>query len=113
MTAERETEPAHWFLARRFAHATGARRAYEAARDLILADDLAASVFRYTLAGVSFVAAIGEPPLARDSLGKLEQLLRAGEAAEVPPQVLQHLRDRRRRVSVMRIDFFERRSGDL
>lgn len=63
MDKERGPEPTpSWVLARQFRDATQARTAYEQARDLLLSEDLDASVFRITLSGASFVAVIGKDP---------------------------------------------------
>ena len=109
MTKERASEPAGWALARRFSDEEQALRAYEAARDLLLSDDLDASVFRFSLSGVSFVAVLGSRPLERNAAEQVESILSEGHGAELPREVLEHLRERRRAFKGLRIDYLERR----
>jgi hypothetical protein len=109
MMKERAGEPAGWVLTSRFPDEKRALKAYETARDLLLSDDLDASVFRFTLSGVSFVAVLGAPPLKREAVEMVESALSAGERAEVPPGVLEHLRERRRAFKGLRVDYLERR----
>jgi hypothetical protein len=109
MAKERAGEPAGWVLTSRFPDEKQALKAYETARDLLLSDDLDASVFRFTVSGVSFVAVLGNPPLKREAAEKVESALRAGQPAELPPGVLDHLRERRRAFKGLRIDYLERR----
>jgi hypothetical protein len=109
MAGERPTEPAPWLLVRRFADVTEARQAYEQTRDLILVDDLPASVFRFTIAADSFVAALGDSPLTSLAREQLEETLQEGQPAEVPGDVIDQLRSRRRRFNALPIEFLERR----
>ncbi len=57
MSKERPKEPSGWFTARRYSDARNALDAYESARNrLLIQDELDASVLRFTLNGVSYVA---------------------------------------------------------
>lgn len=110
---ERQSEPAvAWILARRFPDPPRARAAYEAARDLLLDEDLDASVFRMTLSGVSFVAVVGIAPPREDATQRMEDALAAGEPAELPEEILQHLRERRHAFKGLPIEYLERRSQE-
>lgn len=113
MTKERASEPVGWILASRFPNEEQSLRAYETARDLLLTDDLDASVFRFTLSGTRFVAVVGAAPLEREAAEKVEHALGDGQAAKLPQDVTDHLRSRRRAFKGLRIDYLERRRGTM
>ncbi len=108
---EREPQPDGWLLARRYSDATKALAAYEAARDLLLMDDLDASVLRVTVNGTSFVTVLGEIALSETTTERLESALTEAPAAELPRDVQQFLRERRRAFKETGFRFMERRSG--
>ena len=112
MTKERLAEPDRWIFASQFPSAEEARRSYEQARDLILADDLAASVFRFTVRDTSYVAVLGDLPLSGVDLRHLAEVLSSGEPTSVPDQISDRLRERRQRFEELRVDFLERRRRD-
>jgi hypothetical protein len=113
MSPERPQEPLGWITARRYADARLARAAYEAARDALLIEhDVDASVLRFTLNGVSHVAILGETPLDQ----REKELVAAafgddGEAVDVPYDITDRLRDRRKEMTGLGFDYVERRSG--
>jgi hypothetical protein len=107
---ERPAEPEDWRLTMEFSTVTDALRAYEEARDLLLKDDLDASVFRFQFKGASFVAIVGETPLAGEDLEHVKEALDAGRPGAVPPAVADHLRERRRRFKATKLEFLERRT---
>jgi hypothetical protein len=110
MDKERQREPAAaWVLARRFPDPPRARAAYEGARDLLLNEDLDASVYHMTLSGVSYVAVVGKDPLRADANQKMTDALAAGEPTELPEEVLQHLRTRRDAFKGLPLEYLERR----
>ncbi len=111
MTKERPSEAEHWIYASKFRNAEEARRCYEQARDLLLIDDLPASTFRFTLKDTSYVAVLGDAPLAGVDFRRVAKVLSAGEPAGVPEAVVEHLRERRRRFDDLQVDFLERRRG--
>lgn len=100
-----------WLLARRYPDAGSALTAYEAARDLLLEDDLDASVLRITLNAVSFVTVLGEAPLENEAAEHLDAALGEGIAAQLPSQVVAQLQERRRAFKGTGFGFMERRSG--
>ena len=112
MTKERSTESDRWIFSSRFPSAEKARHSYEQARDLILADDLAASVFRFTVRDTSYVAVLGDRPLSGADLRHLAEVLTGGEPTSVPDQISDQLRQRRQRFEALRVDFLERRRRD-
>jgi hypothetical protein len=110
MTKERPQEPSGWITARRYTDTRSALRAYESARDLLLIDqNLKASVLRFTLNGVSYVAALGDAPLDARQERLIEYAMDAGEIAELPPFVINGLRARREQVTELGLDYVERR----
>jgi len=111
MTRERLGEPGGWVLTRRYRTVDAALQAYETTRDLIVSEDIDASVFRYTLSGESFLSVLGEEPLSRVATQMIDVAIQAGEHLEIPEVVLDHLRDRRRRFKQLRVDYLERRRG--
>lgn len=113
MTREREPRPTSWAEVRRYAGADEALVTYEAARDLILQDELEASAFRVTVDGVSFVTVLGEQPPPTQSLAKMRELLAQGSEAELPPPVLDELRRRRQAFRTTGAEFMERRTRGL
>lgn len=110
MTKEREPRPTSWAEVRRYGSANAALVAYEAARDLILEDELEASAFRVTVDGVSFVTVLGERTPPAESLVKICELLAQGSDAQLPPPVLDELRRRRRAFRRTGAEFLERRT---
>jgi hypothetical protein len=107
---EREREPQPWLIARRFPDETRARKAWEQARDLLLTEDLDASVLRFTLDGRSHVALLGELPLPLDAGEKMKGVLEQGsEPAVLPAAVEDRLRLRRREFKGLGFDYLERR----
>ena len=113
MTKERSTESDRWIFSSRFPNAEEARRSYEKVRDLILADDLAASVFRFTVRDTSYVAVLGDRPLVGVDFRHLAEVLSSGEPTAIPDQISDQLRERRQRFEELRVDFLERRRRDL
>jgi len=113
MSGERgpERPPDIWLLVRQYPDARTALVSYEAARDLLLDDDLDASVLRVTVNGVSFVTVMGEGPLDSESVGRLDVALGRGIASTLPDEVGDALRRRRRAFKHTGIGFLERRSG--
>ena len=111
MNKERAPEPAGWIATHRFKDAQTAVQAYEAIRDLLLTDDIDASVFRFTLDGVSHVGIVGETSLGDTAAEKIDLALKRGTNADVPPSVVHRLRRRRQDFKGLKIDFLERRSG--
>ena len=97
-------------LTSRFSSVRDALKAYEKTRDLLLKDDLDASVFRITFKGASFVAIIGETPLPGEPVAHIKEALVAGTPSDVPAEVADHLRTRRRRFKATRLEFLERRT---
>ena len=113
MNKEREGEPQSWLIARRFPNARAALRAYEEARDLLLTEDLDASVLRFQLGGQSHLALLGELPLPVDAEQKMKAALERGsEPAALPGPVTDYLRSRRRDFKNLGFDYLERRSVD-
>jgi len=112
MTKERSTESDSWIFASRFPSVEKARNSYEQARDLILADDLAASVFRFTVRDTSYVAVLGDRPLSGVDLRHLAEVLTGGEPTSVPDQISDQLQQRRQRFEALKVDFLERRRRD-
>ncbi len=108
---ERKRQPDSWLLARRYTDATKALGAYEAARDLLLTEDLDASVLRVTVNGTSFVTVLGEALLDEESSEHLERALGGATEAELPEEVKRLLRERRRAFKETGFGFMERRSG--
>ncbi len=112
MTAEREPKPRGWLVARRFSNVTSALKAYEAARDLLLTEDLDASVLRFTLDGQSHVAVLGESPLPPAGDEKMRAIIEPGsEVVELPEQIADKLRARRREFKNLGLNYLERRTG--
>ena len=111
MTKERPGEADRWIYASKFRNAEEARRCYERARDLLLIDDLPASTFRFELKDTSYVAVLGDAPLAGVDFQRVTEVLSAGEPAGVPDDVTANLRERRRRFDDLQVDFLERRRG--
>lgn len=112
MEREQEPSPPGWVLARRYPDASSARRVWEAVRGLLLAEDLEASTFRFTLDGVDHVAVLGEAPLESDMHRTLQVLLDArGTHADVPDSALEQLRERRQRFRQTGFNYFEQRGG--
>lgn len=109
MVGERESEASGWSFLRKFPNAREARDAYDQTRDLILSDDLPASVFRFTVSRESFVAVLGDTALESRALQRINGLLEQGETAEVADEVLAHLRQRRQAFNDMPVEFLERR----
>lgn len=96
----------------RFRNAKEAKRAYEAVRDAMLAEDADASVLRFTLSGVSHVAVVSEAVLPKDFQEEAMALMRTkGDPADVAPEVLGQLQRRRRTFKSTGLDYLERRSG--
>ncbi len=92
----REAEPSPYYRAARFAAEPSARRTYFAVQDAIFQHptDLDLSAYRFQLNRISHVAVLGQPP--PDEVDQqLQALLAAGEATELPPDVLKLLRERR------------------
>lgn len=112
MTKERPAESNRWIYASKFGNAEDARRCYERARDLLLIDDLPASTFRFTLSGASYVSVLGDVPLGAIDVQRVAAVLGSGESTAVPDEVVEHLRERRRRFEDLRVDFLERRRGN-
>ncbi len=111
MTKERPPQPSGWITARRYADARSALQAYESARDLLLInEDCDASVLRFTLDGVSYVAALGEAQLEARQSHLLEEAMRDGKAAELPESVIRGLHARRRQMTKLGFDYVERRT---
>jgi hypothetical protein len=108
---ERERQPDSWLVARRYPDARKALVAYEAARDLLLTDDLDASVLRVTVNGTSFVTVLGETALNEPTTERLERALGEATTAELPEDVKRLLRERRRAFKETGFGFMERRSG--
>jgi hypothetical protein len=113
MTKERPAESDRWIFASQFPSAEDALRCYEQARDLILVDDLAASVFRFTVRDTSYVAVLGDRPLSGVDFRNIAEVLSSGEPTGVPEQISDHLRQRRQRFEELRVDFLERRRRDI
>jgi hypothetical protein len=113
MSKERSAESERWIFASRFPSAEDALKCYEQARDLILVDDVAASVFRFTVKDTSYVAVLGERPLTGKDVRRITELLRSGEPTGVPEQIIDHLRERRQRFEELKVDFLERRRRDI
>lgn len=111
MTKERLREADHWIYASKFRSAEEALKCYEHARDLLLIDDLPASTFRFTIKHTSYVAVLGDVPLAGVDFQRVAAVLNAGEPAGVPEELAEHLRRRRRRFDDLQVDFLERRRG--
>jgi hypothetical protein len=112
MTKEREPDPEGWVMARRFPDPVGALKIYEAARDLLLKEDLDASAFRFFLDGENYVAIVGEAPLPSKAARKLHEALRSGqEVGQLPASVVEHFRERRREFKGLGVEFLERRTG--
>ncbi len=113
MSGERgpERPPAIWLLVRQYPDARTALVTYEAARDLLLTNDLDASVLRVTVNGISFVTVLGEGALDSVSTGRLDVALGRGVATTLPDEVGDELRRRRRAFKHTGIGFMERRSG--
>lgn len=112
MTKERAPDPQAWVMARRFPDPVAALKSFEAARDLLLKEDLDASAFRFFLDGENYVAIVGEAPLLAEATSKLEQALRWGqEAGQLPASVVEHFRERRREFKGLGVEFLERRTG--
>jgi hypothetical protein len=112
MTKERAPDPEAWVMARRFPDPVRALKSYEAARELLLKEDLDASAFRFFLRGENYVAVIGEAPLPPGATQKVDAAMRSGEeAGRLPAWVLEHLRDRRRGFKGLGVEFLERRTG--
>ena len=112
MSKERESEPQSWILARRFPDTQGAVKAWEQARNLLLTEDLDASVLRFTLDVRSHVALLGELPLAADASDKMKAVLENGsEPAALPEAVTGELRSRRKEFKNLGFDYLERRTG--
>ena len=112
MTKERSTESERWIFASRFPSAEEARRTYEQARDLILVDDLPASVFRFTVRDTSYVAVLGDRPLVGVDFWNLAEVLSSGEPTAIPDRISDQLRERRQRFEELKVDFLERRRRD-
>ena len=106
---ERPTDS--WMLVRRYPDVTRALGAYEAARDLLLEDQLDASVLRLTVNHVSFVTVLGEVPLGPQPAKRMEAALGEGVDDSLPEEVGNELRRRRRAFKHTGLDFIERRSG--
>ncbi len=109
---ERRRESESWIIAGAFPNMNEARQVYEQARDLLLLDDLDASVIRFQFKGTNFVAVIGETPLSGEGLAHVNEVLSAGEPSVVAPAVADHLRERRRHFKHTNLDFLERRRGE-
>ncbi len=108
---EQEQQPGGWVLAFRFGSADTARATYEIVRDAVLTDDADASVFRFTLDGMSHVTLVGETPPPLQKIEQAESLMaRAGVPATLPGQVLGQLLERRKAFKSTGLDYFERRS---
>jgi hypothetical protein len=88
-----------------------ARKAWERARDLLLIEDLDASVLRFTLGGRSHVALLGELPLPGCAGERMKRVLEEGsEPAVLPAAVEDRLRLRRREFKGLGFDYLERRT---
>ncbi len=112
MNKERAPEPGSWLVARRFPDVASALRAYEAARYLLLTEDLDASVLRFSVNGVRHVALLGEVPLPTAAQEKMKAAMeRESEAADLPDIVAAQLRTRRREFKISGLDYLERRTG--
>jgi hypothetical protein len=107
---ERAHEDQGWLLTRRFETAASAVEVYEKARDLLLAEDLDASVFRIMFRGTSYVAMVGEIALENAARDSVLEVLNVGDEADVPFDVAELLRERRRRFKATELEFLERRT---
>ncbi len=107
-----EAESDIWLLVYAFADEEAALRAYEAAREAVLGDGLAASVFRFLLDRQSFVAVISEASPSDATDARFQELLSPGEPSEnsLPQAVLQELTRRRRSFRASGRTYLERRS---
>lgn len=93
---ERRDELSAYHLASRFSDEVSAGRAYQQAQEALFAtpaSDL--SVYRLILDEVSHLAVLGRTP-PPDLAQTLNDILASGEPVELPPLILQTLRERRR-----------------
>ena len=112
MSQERAWEPTSWLIARRFPDVASALKAWEAARDLLLTQDLDASVLRFSLNGESHIALLGELPLPVVADQKMQAVMEENsEAAVLPDTVTAALRTRRKEFKTLGFDYLERRTG--
>jgi len=88
-------------------------RAFIQARDLLLSDDLDASVLRFLFKGASHLAILGESPLPSQGEAKLRAVIEQGSAAiELPAEAAKHLRARRQQFKATGFDYLERRTTE-
>jgi hypothetical protein len=111
LNKERAPEPQGWLVARRYPDEASALRAFELTRDLILHEEVDASVLRFILDGISHVALMGEVPLSPDHTARIGAILEPrSEPTELPEEITERLRARRERFRGTGLDYLERRT---
>jgi hypothetical protein len=93
------TEPSSpYYLAVTFQQERRSRQAYDQAQALLFAQECELSAFRFYVGPTWYVAIVGEtPPPELET--QLKHLLRRGDPATLPPEVIEQLQQRRIRAT--------------
>jgi hypothetical protein len=96
------SEPAEthqpYYLAASYHQERRARQAYDQAQTLLFAQECELSAFRFYVGPTWYVAIVGETP-PPDLETQLQHLLRRGDPATLPPEVIEQLNTRRARAT--------------
>jgi hypothetical protein len=107
MPKEGEPQPHGWYIAKRYDNPDEALAAYRRAGDLLFDQDLDATSFRIFYKEHAFVTLIGEAPLSSAAKAAVDDALADGSSAELPPEVVQQLAQRRADVTGAGFSFIE------
>lgn len=108
---ERRPEDKGWLIARRYADEKAALRAWRLVRRVMLSEDIDMSVLRFFLDGQSHLALLGEGHISKELSARVNEVIVPISApAQLPTEVVEALRSRRREFRQTGLPYMQRRN---